>query len=282
MTGPVPTISSHATLLASAKHYFAEHHEATKMEIGTAIDDKLGWQPSLHFEANDHLIIAAEMSDTPYPAILRLRHADLMNIDLPIAVYCVCPEEAFLSKEAQPDVRLLQAHGYGLITVDRNQHPTRRFSCIPLIQHIPDDEFKNELDGLPKRLRARIRDAFDKYHNNAVSGLQDLSEAIEGLIHSAAKGAVRKGWAPKGLLGKTTAEILDDFAALRECKAARAAIGAMRGFVKQYRNPSHHYPKSKKEALKKYRSAQHGFKDGLKQIPVFRRAMAGIGIPVSL
>jgi len=282
MTSPAPTISSHATLLAAAKRFFAEHHEVTKIEVGTAIDDKLGWQPSLHFDATDHLVIAAEMSDTPYPAILRLRHADLMNIDLPIAVYCVCPEDAFLSKDAQPDVHLLQAHGYGLITVDRNHHSMRRFSCIPLIQHIPDDEFKHEIDGLPKKLRARIRDAFDTYRNNAVSGLQDLSEIIEGLIYAAAKGVVRKGWAPKELLTKTTADVLDDLAALKECKAARAGIGAVRGFVKQYRNPSHHFPKNRKQALKKYRSAQHGFRDGLKQIPAFRDAMAGIGITISL
>jgi len=62
MTSPATIISSHATLLAAAKGFFAEHYEATKIEVGTAIDDKLGWQPSLHFDATDHLIIAAEMS----------------------------------------------------------------------------------------------------------------------------------------------------------------------------------------------------------------------------
>jgi len=269
-------------LLAAAKRFFAGHYEAATIEVGTAIDDDLHWQPSLHFDASDHLIIAAEMSDTPYPPILGLRHADLMNLDLPIAVYCVCPEDAFLSKDAQPDVRLLQAHGYGLITVNRDHHSTRRFSCIPLIQHIPESEFKNEIDGLPKKLRVRTRDAFDKYRNNAVSGLQDLSEIVEGLIYSAAKGAVKEGWATKSLLTKGTADVLDHLATIKECKPAGASIGGVRGFVKQYRNPSHHFPKNKKQALHKYRSAQHGFRDGLKQIPAFRDAMAGIGIKVSI
>src|SRR5882762_2541487 len=282
MTGPAPTISSHGALLAAAKRFFAGHYEAATIEVGTAIDDDLHWQPSLHFDASDHLIIAAEMSDTPYPPILRLRHADLMNVDLPIAVYCVCPEEAYLSKEAQADVHLLQAHGYGLITVDRDHHATRRFSCIPLIQHIPEAQFKEEIKGLPKSLRARMRDAFDKYRNIAVSGLQDITEVVEGLIYSAAKGAVKNGWATASLINKDSAEILDDLAALSQCKPARASIGGMRGFIKQYRNPSHHFPKNEKQALLKYRSAQHGFRDGLKQIPSFRDAMAGIGVKITL
>jgi len=42
-----------------------------------------------------------------------------MNVDLPIAVYCVCPEER-TCRRRPADVDLLQAHGYGLITVDRD------------------------------------------------------------------------------------------------------------------------------------------------------------------
>lgn len=274
---------SNSLLLEATKTFFAEHYEAATIQVSKQIDVALGWSPSLHLNASEHLTIAAELSDTPYPEILRLRHAQITNHHVPIAVYSVCPEEAFLLKEAQPEVRDLQAHGYGLITIDQHEQATRRFSCIPLIQHIPDSELRAEIAGLPKRLCMRIREAFDKYKTNPVSGLQDLSEVMEGLIYSAARASSRRGWVRKGISQESNlATVLDELAQAKELKDARASIGGVRGFVKQYRNASHHFPKNRAQAYQKYRAAQHGFRDGLKQIQAFRKAFSERGISVKV
>ncbi len=271
-----------ALLIDGAKGFFDSQFADPAVHTNEAIDDRLLWTPSMYFRATHHLVVAAEVSETPYPAILRLRHAEVMAFQEPIAVYCVCPEDVYLRKESQPDVRLLRAHGYGLITVDAEGNATKRHGCIPLIQFITDTDFQQQIDGLPKKWRARLSESYEKYLVNAVSGVQDVSEVLEGLALSAAKGAARKRWATASLASQGLADMLDGLSGIPECKSARAAIGGVRSYVKQYRNPSHHYPRNKKEAVKKYRGAQHGFRDGIRQIHSFRAAMAGIGLNLSL
>jgi hypothetical protein len=268
-------------LVKAAKAYFNDHYENPPLHVNETLDEDLEWTPSLHFKASDHLIIAAEISATAYPMILRMRHADILVLPRPIAVYCVCPEEEYLKKESQADVRSLRAHGYGLITVDEKWKAMKRHACIPLIQFIPEPDFKQEIKDLPKAWRVRLRASYDKYLTDPVSGVQDVSEVLEGLVVSAARGAAKKGWT-KPIANKALADVLDALGDLPQCKAARAAIGGIRNYVKQYRNTSHHYPNNKRQAYEKYRNAQHGFRDGLKQIGTFRTAMAGLGIALAL
>jgi len=273
-------VPSHTFLVAAAKAFFVEQYENPTIRENDSIHKDLGWKPNLHFLANDHLIVAAEVSESPYPLILRMRHADLTNLPLPIAVYCICPEEAYLNVDVQADVRELQSHGFGLITVDQAGAATRRFPCIPLVQHIPEAEFRAEIEPLPKRLRVRLREAFEKYRTDPVSGLQDLSEVMEGLVQCAAKRAAARGWASESITAASPADILDELAAMKECKSARASIGGVRSFVKEHRNPSHHFPKDKAQAHQKYRSAQHGFREGLKQIRSFRSSFKALGVNI--
>jgi len=68
--------------------------------------------------------------------------------------------------------------------------------------------------------------------NNAVSGF-GITEVVEG-IDLSPRSAVKNGWATASLINKDSAEILDGLAALSQCKRARASIGGMRGFIKQY------------------------------------------------
>lgn len=275
-------VTGHDSLLAAAIDFFEGYYENPHIWIGTTINAKLGWSPSLHFNANDHLIIAAETSDTPYPRILQLRHAAIMELPLPIAVYSVCPEEAFLKPSNQNEIRDLLAHGFGLITVDATNAATRRNACIPLIQHIPRDQFLEELSDLPKKWRVRLRESYDKYLNNAVSGVRDVGDVFEGAIHSAVTQAAKKGWVPNNTPKKAIADALDALAAAKQCKPVLASIGGARNFYKHYRNPTSHFAKTKKDAHKKYRNAQHGFRDGVKQLGHFRTAFKGIGINVNI
>ena len=282
MTAAVPVITSHASLLPAAKAFFNDHYVRPRIACGTAVVSDLGWQPSIHFRASDHLFVAAELSDTPYPLILRLRHAELLNLTIPIAAFSICPEEAFLSKDAQADVKLLQSHGFGLITVNRAGNAMQRFNCIPLIQHIPESQFREAIAGFPKAIQRRARDSFVRYRTDPVSGLQDLSEIMEGLIMSAARRAAAKNWVPAGTANRKLADMLDALAASPQCRSAAASIGGVRAFVNQHRNASHHFPKNKQQALRKYREAPLGFRHGLTQIEAFRSSMGDLGLRVSL
>lgn len=268
-------------LVDSVKAFFEKQYESNAIRRNEEIDGSLRWTPSLHFQANDHVRIAAEVSESPYPAILQRRHADLMAFREPIAVYCACPEEEFLKKENQADIRRLRDHGYGLLTVDDKKQVTKRHGCIPLIQFIPETDFAQEITGLPRAWRVRLRTSYERYLVDPVSGVQDVSEVLEGLVLSAAKAVERKGWVGK-LASMPLAEMLDELSELKQCKPAKAAIGGVRNYVKQYRNPSHHYPKNKLQAYKKYRDAPHAFRDGLKQAHGFRASMLSIGISLSL
>lgn len=272
--------SSLDALITAATEFFADQYEKPKLYVNEAINPGLGWAPTLHFHASNHLIVAAEVSATPYPAILKLRHAAMTLLREPVAVYCVCPEEEYLKKDNQSEIHDLRAHGYGLITVDDRVIATRRHACIPLIQFIPESDFKQEIEDLPRGWRLRARDSYDKYLVDAVSGVQDISEVLEGLVLSAAKGAAKKGWHKS--FSHSLATVLDELSDLQQCKPARAAIGGVRNFVKQYRNPASHYPRNRQQALQKYRDAPHAFRDGLKQIHSFREAMRNIGITLSL
>ena len=128
---------SERKLAQVAENYFNRIRENPSIKKGEQIDSKLSWKPSLHFQGFKHETIAVEASETPYPAILKTIHADIINVQIPIVVYCICPEDAFLLKSNQVDIKNLENHGYGLLTVNDAGEVKRRHACITLIQHIP-------------------------------------------------------------------------------------------------------------------------------------------------
>ena len=65
--------------------------------------------------------------------------------------------------DQRSDMKRLQDHGFGLVTVDPNGLAHRIFSPIPLIQVIPQANFKQEIHGLPRKIRQRVSEAFDDY-----------------------------------------------------------------------------------------------------------------------
>ena len=275
-------VKSQNYLVNAAIKFFNKLYENPQIKISDPIDTNLEYRPSLHFKATNHLTIAAEASeDSPYPMIFNLRHADIMNFNMPIALYCICPEEEFLKQENQGLVRDLQKNGFGLITVDSNEIVTKRFNCIPLIQHISEEEFSTEIRELPRKLRLRMRESFDLYNNNQVSGLQSISEIAEALINDAGKKAVKNGWISRANTNNS-ASILDSLSLQISCKNAWASIGGMRSFMKEYRNISHHAPKTVKQAYKKYRDCRHGFLDGIKKIRNFINELKNIDLNLKI
>ena len=62
-----------------------------------------------------------------------------------IAVYSVCHADAIATPKGQREVNRLQELGFGLVTVDPSGKPTVLFAGVPLVQVIPEDEFKRQI-----------------------------------------------------------------------------------------------------------------------------------------
>lgn len=270
-------------ILANATiEYFQSRFEATSIKAFEEVDPRLGWRPSIHFQRNKNITVIAEVSeDTPYPEIFRLRRAEIIEIQRPVSVYSVCAEEVCLNPDKQAEIQSLQDHGFGLLSVNNQGAVTVRFNCIPLVQHIPETELLEEMQGLPPKIRAEIRDCYDRYKNDSVSGLEGITALVEALVNCAGKRAVSRGWISKTQLGSSSAEILDSLSNLNECKNVRGAIGGVRGYMAEYRNVAHHAPRSKKQAHKKYRDCHNGFREGIRKVRNFREAFKNINVSLT-
>lgn len=250
-----------------------------KIKVNEAIDASLGWRPTLHVE-KDALIIAAETMSTPFPEILQLTKLNILNAHLPITVYSVCKEAAYLTAEGQKQARALRANGLGLFTVDETGLVTEQFSAIPLIQHIPEAEIEEQLVGLPAWLKQSIRDAFANYRVKATSGITDISEVLEGMVNNAVKAAIKKKWLSNKCKNYMLAESLDALAALAELKDCRAAIGGARAFVKDFRNTANHAARTRRQVFNKFRKSKIGFFAAIQAIESFYTSMKAQGINV--
>lgn len=267
-------------LAKAAAAYFKTQYQVQSIKRNLPVDRKLAWAPTLHFQLHQHLTVVCEASDSPYPAIVALRRGDLANLPLPVAVYCVCPEEEFLKSNQQANVRSLRNHGFGLLTADKNGTITERHSCVPVPQFISDEEFSTEIDSLKKaETGRRLRLAFKTYNNNPGAGVQEVSEIVEGLINQMGDDAVGKGWLTSAQAKPgEVANIIDALSTVNHCNAIKASLGAARGYQAEYRNTSHHFPKSAQQAYKKYRHCRHGFIEGIRRIVSLTQDSRKVGL----
>ena len=267
----------------AARRYFEDWYEYTTMYVDQKLHKDLAWTPALRFVLHRQVNIFVEPSEIgPYPRILEQKHTEVLHFPQPIAIYAVCPEEMIATPKQRSDMKRLQAHGFGLITVNQEGQAHREFSASPLVQVIPKAEYKAEIEGLPKIIRQRIGEAYDDYNAKPVNGVKSLTEVLEGLVTQAGKDAVRKKYLSKSGLGSGLANNLDALHDTKECENARAAIGGVRSHVQLYRNLSHHWPTDKTKAYKKYSGCRHALMDGIKNIQNFRTAMRAVGLTGNL
>ena len=161
--------------------------------IRSALEAKLGlgWDPSFVCSLNNHTLVC-EASEEVYPLILRLRRAEMEEVQSPISVYCVCTEEAYVVD--QDKVADLRRHGFGLFVVNDAGQVTEKFAANPIVQFISETQFLADVKPLSARLKRRCRESFDLYRQNSPAGVSHLSEVIEGQVMKAAKEAAAKGW----------------------------------------------------------------------------------------
>lgn len=254
------------------------------MYVNQELHKDLAWTPALRFVIHEHINVFVEPSESgPYPRILERKYTDVLHFPQPIAIYAVCPEEMILTSVQRTEMRRLEAHGFGLITVNQEGRAHREFSASPLVQVIPKAEYKAEIEVIRnKKIRQRIGETYEDYNGKPVNGVKSLTEVLEGLVTKAGNDAVRKKYLKKADLGNGAANDLDALHDTKQLKSARAAIGGVRSHIKEYRNPKHHWPANKKKAYQKYSDCRHAFMDGIKHIQRFRTAMRAVGLTGNL
>ena len=251
------------------------------MHFDKPLSRQLAWVPALRFTLHGHISVFVEPSDSgPYPRMLAMKYAEVNNYPEPIAIYCICHEAAIETAAGRKDRRLLKAHGFGLVTVDPNGDTEFQFAAIPLVQAIPEPDFKQQIKGLPKGIRQPASEAFEDYRAKPVNGVKTLSELVEGMITKAGRDSASRGGISRADSRRVPADVLD---ALHEkYPQARAAIGGARMFIKECRNLTHHWPRNKEAAYRKYAYCRHHFLEGLRTIQAFRKAMKDAGLTGNL
>jgi len=260
---------------ASVKQYLIATYSNPPVKCDEVVDQTLGWVPTLTCPVNNQLMLI-EASEKPYPEILRMRRAEMVEVPAPIAAYAACPEEAYAQN--QKEAADLALHGFGLFTVDASGNVTAKFPAIPIAQHIPESQFKADIDGLPGLHKRKARECFDLYKHNAPAGVASLAEQVEGLIMRAGKDAAKKGWISNAEAKDTLANVLVSLQGSGKFNNADTVLSAARMYVQRYRNVAHHVPKNKKQAYRKYRDCRHAFLDGLRTMRDFTDAMKALGL----
>ena len=267
----------HARLRDAAQSCLAGLYGSHRMYVDKPLSTRLEWVPALRFTLYGRINVFVEPSDDgPYPRLLAMKYADVITYPEPIAVYSVCHADAIASPKGQRDVRRLKQHGFGLVTVDPSGKPTVLFEGVPLVQVIPDDEFRCQIKGLPPSIQRQSRACFNDYRTNPANGVKSLSELLEGMIRKAGEDATAKSVITKTESKAPLANLLDSLHA--HFVSARAAIGGARKYIKECRNTAHHWPPTKKGSHRKYRDCRHHFLEGLQTIQSFRQAMKDNGL----
>lgn len=266
-------------LVEAAKTHFKEIYQDPPIHANEALPD-LAWSPSLSVQPNKYSLIIVEASESVYPAMFNLRRTRLEKYPVPVSVYSICTEEEFL--RAQGTFKDLVEAGYGLITLDVDGKTHTRAEGVPIQQIIYREQFNDEIKALPKGVRGRLAESFRRYTHNPPSGVSDITEVMEGIIVKAGAAAKSKGWLTAAEAKADVAVLLKTMQSKPQFAGAAAAIGAAQGYVSQWRNLSHHFPKNANAAAKKYKDCKHAFIEGLKQINNFRTDMSKIGLSYRL
>lgn len=274
---------SEQTLGQAAQTYFVSQGLTSNSDINIhkEIAPAINWRPTIWFKGIGHTIIAVEDSpEAAYPMALRINASSIRDVHIPITIYTICPEIVFLNK--QTEVKELRKHGFGLLTSDGNGSIEKQFGGHPLIQHISEEEFQNEIKGLPKSIVRELRIAYETYNSSPTSGVANLGEIVEGACLSAKKAIIKKGWSSNNQMGNTLADHFNCMTSISQMTNAISSVSRMRGFVAVYRNTAAHRPKSRKQAYQKYNDCQHAFREGIKALQYFTGQLKNLGISIRI
>lgn len=268
-------------LFKSAKVFFEDKYEKN-IKVSEPICDELSWAPAIQLKEHRHKMVVAEMSQTPYPEVFDLKYADILDVPIPIEIYCVCPDNVYHDKANQKEIKRLKNHGFGLVTVDENGVADLKYSGVPLVHHIRNSEFLDDIKGIPKKIKGRLKDIYAKYLNDSCSSIKEFRELFEEMVKSAVKSTVALGHLKPSVLKKSLANMLDEMTKIPYLKDYIGAISGVRGYISDFGNTSSHSPRSSAEAHTKFKECKQAFITGLRNTRNFSNAMKTRGIRISI
>lgn len=255
---------------------------SNSLRIEEPIAPTISWRPTFYLKPTNSLILAVEVEDLIFPESLKGAAHDISHFDFPVAVYQACSLDAFQTDPRHERVNRLRNHGFGIITVADDGTVVVQQSAIPLAQHISPETFESALGCLTNALKVRFRDAHKTYLTNAGQGLQQAGQEVEGLVNSLAVQAAKTSLINGPVLTLPLADVIDALYESKSFKNHRAALGAARDFIKNFRNPVSHAPKNAKQAAEKIRKCRSGFLDAIEVAGKLRTAMQAMGYKVKL
>lgn len=267
------TLSPRLKLVAQAGlEYCKQRYGRNNLQIGQEIHHSISWKPTFYLKPTSSLILAVEVDEVLEPEVLKIAADDIRHYEFPVQVFVMCPLDIYVADTKQTTVSRLKRRGIGIITVDDDGTTTIQCQCVPLAQHISEDEVNNSIRGLTPNLKVNFRNAYDIYKVNEGQGLQEAGQIIEALINLMAKESERAGYGT-GLQKTAAADTIDALYSLPKLKNHRAALGGARSFVKEYRNTASHAPTSAKKAIEKIRKCRKGFLDAIEIAQKLQEAM---------
>jgi hypothetical protein len=245
--------------LAHCRQQFGGNGLAVEQGINPAIS----WRPTFFCRPTSRSIVGVEVADNLYPEILKVAAHDINAYDAPIAVYQACSLDAYQKDPKQIRVASLRQDGIGIITVDEDGKAVIQHPCVPLAQHIPESRLETEIKELPAKLKVAFRAAHQTYLTNIGQGLQQAGQIVEAIVNSMASQAVKKVHISASSTKGALADVIDELYKEAKLKDHRAALGASRSFIKEFRNTASHPAKSPKQAAEKMRKCRDGFYEAI-------------------
>lgn len=266
--------------IEALKKYIKTDLHVSSFKENKELSPEIPWRPTLQHNINKYTTIAYEINEKVYPPIISYSRMDVVNTNKPISVYSVCPEENLVKN--MPEMRKLQKDGFGLITIDENGNVTKHCNAIPLAQFIPRARYDSAIKDLPNSIRQRISSAYEIYNNNPIGGLEELTKIVEAISIQVAKKLKDEGKLNGNLPGSLAGLLHSMGNANSLSNSQVAAVGGFHSYVKRFRNPSHHEPKSKSEAKRLLSNCEAGFTEGLSKILDFNNEFKKLGIKIRL
>ena len=260
--------------------YCRNHFGSKGLKIEEGIHSSISWRPTFIIKPRAFEICAFEVNDIIFPDVIKGAAHDIRHYPGLIRVIQVCPMSAYQADKDQRKINTLRAQGFGLLTVGNEGDVVEQFGCVPLAQFITTNELEGIIRELPTALRVRVREAHKTYLVTPTKGVQDCGEILEGLIGSIARQSIPKTQITRSHLRKSAANLIDDMYSEEYFKDHRATLGGVRSFLKLYRNPASHAPKTAKEAAERVRNVREGFVNALRHLSLLAETARALQLKV--
>lgn len=248
---------------SAALKFCKDRYGRNGLRVHEEIDSSISWKPTFSLRVGAVTTFAVEVDEILDPVILKLAAHEISKYDKPIAVLLACPLSVYQADPKQKKIAELRRNGIGIITVDDGGTAMLQHSCVPLAQHISEEEISRLCSALPPSIKVAFKSAHATFLSNVGSGLQEAGQIVEAIVKSLGAESAKAGIVTKSSLGGA-AETIDALYISEQLKDHRAALGGARSFAKEFRNTASHPAKTAKEVMDKINKCRLGFLEAIR------------------